>query len=677
MQRKVPSAKCRLVHRLSKQVLSDDVDDVLAQQKRVARAWWPFGEKTSATTTVSTTETTTGASPQPAGGAVVKASVSNGGSITNGSETSFDINIRLVQNNASAGQTTTTSALDEAFLRKSKKLLRLLEARITERVTEMIASKVRHHLATLLKKANKTIAQTAQRPSEQPAVSDAGWRQHEWAAAPASMIVPDAVADLRRRRRGRQRSVRRHASPHKPAKENEDGELLKKLLQKIVRGDFAPLQSKRREVARGDKEKDRRGYKRARRDGRPAPFRWTRRREDSATGNSSKHGGAYDDTGVGTAKEDDNDRRTAHVTREGSRRHELTPGNTGRRLRRTTTRLAQPVGGSDQTSDTVEMKKVKDVEARRENSTHIATKEGEKHTSPGIHANVKPHPHTKHHSSRRILERLRNKHVKPHSHTDIMDERINVTALVNKILKSHMEINKVKEGHIRTGHFRSKTITAKHGTTGMFWFYSKLKDKDAKTVKFTEIFQATSDLKPKRKLPVATTTQRNSIPASVSVKGVTQRTDIPASVSVKEEDDISTSSIMKKRTRDKKKYSHRNSPKSQTATTKARPEPTRVASSQQATDDQGSDVVDTTVSLEGSSAVTSRHSSTKKHHVKHHRTAAAKVDPSEHLDHSKKKRQSHKTHDLSRNVFYAHWPNISESTAAEGEIMTVITESKD
>ena len=658
-------------------MLSDDVDDVLAQRKRVGRAWWPFGEKVSATTTVATTETTTGASSQPAGGAAVEASVSNSGSITNGNETSFDINIRLVQNNVSTSQTTATSALDEAFLRKSKKLLRLLEARITERVTEMIASKVRHHLSMLLKKANKTIAETVQRPSEEP-VSDSRWNQNEWAAAPASMIVPDAAAAAYRRRRARQRSVRRHTSPRKPVKENEDGELLQKLLQKIVRGDFAPLQSTHREVARGDKEKGRREYKRARRDERPAPFRWTRRREESATGNGSKHSGMakQDDN-----ETDDNDRRTAaHVTREGSRRNELTPGNTSRRLRRTTKREAQPVGGSDRNSDTVETKTARDAEARRENSTHIVTKEGGKLTSAGIRANRKPRPHTKHHSSRRIIEWPGNKHVKPQSQTDSMDEGINVTALVTKILKSHMEMNNnVKAGHIRSGHIRSKTITAKHGTTGMFWFYSKLKDKDARTVKFTEIFQATSLLKPKRKLPVATTTQRNSIPASVSVNGVTQITNIPASVSIEEEEDIATSSILKKRTRVKKKHSHRKTPKSQTTTTTttARPEPTRVTSSQQTTNDQGSDV-DTTVSLERSSAVTSRHSSTKKHHVKHHRrTPAAKLDLSEHRDNSKKKRHSHMAHDLSKNVFYAHWPNISQSAAAEGEIKTVITESKD
>ena len=604
------------IHMSYRQVLPDEFDDRMSHVERFERSWWPFGKASSETTKATPSES--------AVSAVVEASVSGGGGVTNNNETSFDINIRLVQNNGSSSETA-KSTLDDAFLLKSKKLLKLLEARITERVTDVIASKVRQHIAQLMRRANATKqeAKSRKRPS---ASEDEYQREHQWTLAPASAFASDDVAGTRQRR-AHSPNVRRYArrgQRYSPRRQ-----------KKIGRRDYARRKSK---IARGDKERHTREYKRLRRDGR------IRDDDDEAEKDADyeKH------------------RRTRYATQGGRRRDRFKHVNNARHLRRTSELDDQSVGRSKQKRESNKAKHTEEVEVRRRKRTHKVTK-GNNHTGPRTHSveHTRNVPHNKRQAAQRVSKRRRNVHSDSRPEKHVADDGISVAGLVNKIVKSHDNTgNIVRRGNVRTtSQVISTNATGKHRVTGLFWFYSKLNDKDASTVKFTEIFQATRDLKHKRKGPVET---RESVNRSATTIA-----------------DVATSkrSRVKKRKRFQKRPSHKSASKSHTKHLKPK---LRTLEQTQRTSNNSTDGVDKAVKMHKglkSHKGVKMHKSSKMHKgvkmqkgLKSHKgvtmhnnlkrqNGVKRQNIHRKTDSRTSAAESHDTNsqDLSKNVFYAHW----------------------
>ena len=363
---------------------------------------------------------------------IVDATDVNSDTGTRINDTSFGTNVRLAQNDNG----TTKSPLDDAFLNKSKKLLKLLEARITDRVTAVIAAKVRQHIIGLLERTNTTVQELLRiherrpLPGEDPQSN--GWvtrRRREHLEKPRRQTPREypqsntmrnslprrrkfsgirknngGLRGLRKNtvrrefaRREHPRNARRQVLPERPLANTARSDLpprrkfggilkhkLNELRKNTVRRDFAQRKFRGGHFVRGDTARHVREYKSQQRRGSGHPIRTTRRKyendgnviSESSDGDDSRN---FNDASEGEKGGNDGDEKlTRHTDKKRSRLSEQSHRNIARRAGQLESNSIS--GSKDIVGDTKHISNI-----IRRNNAHYVNEKANNRADTGAH----------------------------------------------------------------------------------------------------------------------------------------------------------------------------------------------------------------------------------------------------------------------------------------------------
>ena len=633
--------------------------------------------------------------PHSPGIAIVEDTVVYGDGGTRINDTSLDINVQPpvgLQVNKK-DNATKTSPLDDAFLNKSKKLLKLLEARITDRVTAAIAAKVRQHIIGLLERTNTTVQALLRSherrplPGEDPQSN--GWvtrRRREHLGKPGRQTpreYPQAntmrnslprrrkfsgmrknnggLRGLRKNtvrrefaRREHPRNARRQVLPERPLRNTARSDLpprrkfrgtpkhkLNELRKNTVRRDFTERKFRDGHFVRGDTARHVREYKSQQRRGSGHPIRPTRRKyenDGNAISESSDEDDSpnFNDASEGEKGGNDGDEQlTRRTDKKWSRLSEQSHRNIARRAGQLE---SNPISGSKHIVG--DRKHISNI--IRRNNAHYVNEKANNRADTGAHsqkhiprvratlnkdnatgraydARNKPRfSNVKDHVVSRSAEQQIRKIMRSKKHADAEFMR-NAVELSDNILKSRAKIaGRDTGGYDGTIHVTAPDKTGKQGMIGEFWFISRMKNDAERTVTLTEVFQSSRHLKPQLTEPSDTNSDHSAPDSDHSAP------------------DANSGAPPENATKD------RNISLEETTTEES--SPTKLAQLQLINTEHDADDVDNGV-------------------PEHAQTPDSHDDNSD----SPATQQPQEPPDLSKNVFYSHWPNDRRRQAVANE----------